>query len=143
MNRLNYGWSHSLKKSIESGRHHHIKVLASDVRIRCIKFMSDKERKISSFSGKVDKMEIPAKDFETGHDIPDRYVTWYVYPCYNITIPNPQDINGPPSLRERGTKDARIILHYLSKGITVLQVVGNEQSGSKTTPYLISPRWAR
>ena len=40
--------------------------VASDVRIRYIKFMSDKERKISSFTGKVDNMEIPAKDFETG-----------------------------------------------------------------------------
>ena len=41
--------------------------------------MSDKVCNISSFTGKVDKMEISPEDFETGHDIPDRYVTWYVY----------------------------------------------------------------
>jgi hypothetical protein len=52
---------------------------ASDVRIKYIKFMSDNVSNISSFSGKVDKMEILPEHLETGHDIPDRYVTWYVY----------------------------------------------------------------
>ena len=53
--------------------------------IKYIKFTSDKERKIFSFTGKVDKIEIPAKDFDTGRDIPDRYVTRYLFECYDIT----------------------------------------------------------
>ena len=82
---------------------------ASDVRIKYIKFTSDKERKILSFTGKVDKVEISAKDFETGRDIPDKYVTRYVFECYDMTGPNPRDNNGIPSIWECGTKDARII----------------------------------
>ncbi len=112
---------------------------ATDVRIKYIKFMSDKDRKTLSFTGKVDKVEVQAKDFETGLDIPDKYVTRYVFDCYDITEPNTQNINGPPSIWERGTRDARIILHYLSKGINTLEVVRNGQPGSKTTTYLFYP----
>jgi hypothetical protein len=101
--------------------------------------MSDKDRKTLSFTGKVDKVEVQAKDFETGLDIPDKYVTRYVFDCYDITEPNTQNTNGPPSIWERGTRDARIILHYLSKGINTLEVVRNGQPGSKTTTYLFYP----
>jgi hypothetical protein len=39
---------------------------------RYIKFGSDKERKILSFTGNVDKKEKPAKDYETKLDIPGK-----------------------------------------------------------------------
>ena len=42
-----------------------------------IKFGSDKERKILLFTGNVDKKDIPAKDYETGLEIPGKYVTRY------------------------------------------------------------------
>jgi hypothetical protein len=61
-----------------------------------------------------------------------------VFECYNLTLSNPQDICEPISLWERGVKDARIISHYLSNGVAVSNVVGNEQSGSKTITYLVS-----
>src|SRR5262245_55752405 len=81
---------------------------ANDVRIKYIKFMSDKDHKTLSFTGKVDKVEVQAKDFETGLDIPNKYVTRYVFDCYDLTEPDPQDTNEPPSIWERGTRDARI-----------------------------------
>ena len=109
----------------------------TDVRIKYIKFMSDKDRKTLSFTGKVDKVEVPAKDFETGLDIPNKYVTRYVFDCYDIT--DTQDTNGLPAIWERGTRDARIILNYLSKGKNTLEVVRNGQPGSKTTTYLFYP----
>jgi DUF4097 and DUF4098 domain-containing protein YvlB len=112
---------------------------ATDVRIRYIKFMSDKDHKTLSFTGKVDKVEVQAKDFETELDIPDKYVTRYVFDCYDITEPNIQNTNGPLSIWERGTRDARMILHYLSKGINTLEVVRNWPPGSKTTTYLFYP----
>jgi hypothetical protein len=61
-----------------------------------------------------------------------------VFECYNLTLSNPQDICELISLWERGYKDARIISHYLSNGVAVSNVVGNEQSGSKTITYLVS-----
>jgi hypothetical protein len=61
-----------------------------------------------------------------------------VFECYNLTLSNPQDIYEPIPLWERGIKDARIISHYLSNGVAVSDVVGNEQSGSKTITYLFS-----
>ena len=40
---------------------------------RYIKFVHDKECKILSFTGKCDKVEVPAKDFETGQTIPGKF----------------------------------------------------------------------
>ena len=63
---------------------------ASEGKSRYIRFTSDKERKILSFTGKVDKIEMPAKDFETGLDIPEKYVPRYRFECYDITTVYPQ-----------------------------------------------------
>ena len=99
MNRQNYSFVHYLKKLIESNSHHisirHQKDVTKD-----IKFNADKERKVLSFTGKVDTFEIPAKDFETGLDIPDWYVTRYLFECYDITTKvNSQDNdNGLPAI---------------------------------------------
>jgi hypothetical protein len=107
---------------------------------RYIKFGSDKERKILLFTGNVDKKDILAKDYETGLDIPGKYVTRFLFECYDITTTrNPEDVSGSPAIWERGTKDARTILHFLSKGVSILEVVRNGQPGSMTTTYLINP----
>jgi len=107
---------------------------------RYIKFGSDKERKILSFTGNVDKEERPAKDYETGLVIPGKYVTKFLFECYDITTTrNPEDVNGFPAIWERGTKDARTILHFLSKGVSVLEIVRNGLPKSMTTTYQISP----
>ena len=108
---------------------------------RYIKFGSDKERKILSFTGNVDKKEKPAKDYETKLDIPGKYVTRFIFECYDVTsTPNSQEANGLPAIWERGPKDARTILYYLSKDVKVLEVVRNGQPHSTSTTYLINPR---
>ena len=105
-----------------------------------IKFGSDKERKVLLFTGDVNKKPLPAKDYETGLDIPGKYVTRYYFECYDITDRRDSgDVNGSPALWERGTRDARTILHFLSKGASILEVVRNGQPGSMATTYQISP----
>ena len=107
---------------------------------RYIKFVSDKERKVLSFTGKVNKKDIQAKDYETGLDIPGRYTIRFLFECYDVTTSNSQETSGLPAIWERGTKDARTILYYLSKGIRVLEVVRNGQPYSTATTYLINPK---
>ena len=93
------------------------------------------------FTGDVNDKEKPTKDYETGLEIPGKYVTRYFFDCYDITTTrNPQDASGSPAIWERGTKDARTILYYLSKDIRVLEVVRNGQPYSTATTYLINPK---
>ncbi|HYY40248.1 MAG TPA: hypothetical protein VE692_03280, partial [Nitrososphaera sp.] len=123
-------------------------------RTKYIDFVSDKERKLLSFTGKFDKQEVPAKDFETGQVIPGKYVTRYLFECYDITTTattttevggqeknSPNSLQSEPSIWNRGTKDARTILYYLSKNKKVLEVIRNGQprSKTKTTTYQINP----
>jgi hypothetical protein len=77
-----------------------------------------------------------AKDFETSQVIPGKYVTRYSFECYDITNP---DHPSQLSIWQRGTKDVRIILYYLSKNKTILEVIRNGAPGSKTTTYQINP----
>jgi hypothetical protein len=101
-----------------------------------IKFIQDKERKLLSFTGKIDKVEVPAKDFETGQMIPDKYVEKYSLECYDITDPDhPSEI----SIWQRGIREARTVLYYLSKSKTILEVIRNGPPGSKTKTYQINP----
>ncbi len=98
--------------------------------------VNDKERKLLSFTGKVDKMEVPAKDFETGLDIPGKYVERFSFECYDITDPDhPSEL----SIWQRGIRDANTILFYLSKNQTILEATRNGPPGSKTTTYQINP----
>src|SRR5919198_4567123 len=87
-------------------------------RTKYIAFVSDKERKLLSFTGKFDKQEVPAKDFETGQVIPGKYVTRYLFECYDITTTttevggqenHPNSHQSEPPIWNRGTKDARTI----------------------------------
>jgi hypothetical protein len=101
-----------------------------------IKFVNDKEHKLLSFTGKFDNMEVPAKDFETGLDIPGKYVERFSFECYDITVPDhPSEL----SIWQRGIREARTVLYYLSKNKTILEVTRNGQPGSKTTTYQINP----
>ena len=105
-----------------------------------IRFRSDKEHKVLFFTGIPDKKEEPAKDYETRLEIPGKYVTRYYFDCYDITITgNPDNISGSPAIWERGEKDARTILHFLSKGVNVLEVVRHGLPGSMSTTYQINP----
>jgi hypothetical protein len=49
-----------------------------------IVFSSDKESKLLSFTGKFDKQDEQAKDFETGQVIPGKYVARYSFENYDI-----------------------------------------------------------
>ena len=106
-----------------------------------IKFGSDRERKVLLFTDNMNKKDVPAKDYETGLEIPGKYVTRYYFDCYDITATrNPDNISGsPPAIWERGTKDARMILHFLSKGVNVLEVIRHGLPGSVNTTYQINP----
>ena len=71
----------------------------------------------------MDDKPKPAKDYETGLEILGKYVTRYLFECYDITnTQNTEVVSGSPAIWERGTKDARTILHFLSKGVNVLEV---------------------
>lgn len=100
---------------------------------RYIKFSYDKEQKRLSFTGKCDKREEQAKDFESGQEIPDKYITRYLFECYDITNPD------YPSERERRQRDARAILSWLSRNKNVLDVTRHGQPGSMATTYDIYP----
>jgi hypothetical protein len=106
---------------------------ASDEKSKYIKFASDKERKVLSFTGKVEKKEVQI-DFE---DTSGKYVTRYLFECYDITTANSEYTNGIPAIWERGTRDARTILNLLSKNFRILEIIRNGQPNSKTTTYLI------
>jgi hypothetical protein len=101
-----------------------------------IKFSYDKEQKRLSFTGKCDKREVPAKDFESGQEIPDKYITRYSFECYDITNP---DYPSELSIWERGQRDARAILFWLSKNKNVLDITRHGQPGSMATTYDIYP----
>ena len=86
------------------------------------------------------KEEIPAKDYETGLDIARRYATQYLFDFYDILLHEIlTTLVDRPATCERGAKDARTILHFLSKGVSVLEVVRNGLPGSMTTTYQINP----
>ena len=101
-----------------------------------IKFIQDKERKLLSFTGKFDKVEVKAIDFETRQVIPDKYVTKYSFECYDITdADHPSEL----SIWQRGITEARTVLYFLSKSKKILEVTRNGPPGSKTTTYQINP----
>jgi hypothetical protein len=62
---------------------HHTKNMASECKLRQINFLHDKESKILSFTGKVEKKKVQI-------DIPGKYITHYLFECYDITPPTPR-----------------------------------------------------
>src|SRR4051812_34911886 len=76
-----------------------------------IKFTYDLEQKRLSFTGRFNKEQVPYKDFITNEVIQGRFSERYFFECYDITDPNhPSEI----STWERGPKDAKTILYWLS-----------------------------
>jgi hypothetical protein len=68
--------------------------------------------------------------------IPDKYIEKYSFECYDITDPDrPSEL----SIWQRGIREARTVLYFLSKNITILEVTRNGPPGSKTTTYQINP----
>jgi hypothetical protein len=130
----------SLLEEIDKKQQSSYQKTETEGKIKYLKFGSDKERKVLLFTGKIDKKDTLAKDYETGLDIPGKYVTRFLFDCYDITTTrNPQEVRGSPAIWERGAKDARTILHFLSKGVSVLEIVRNGPPGSMSTTYQINP----
>ena len=101
-----------------------------------IKFVHDLEQKRLSFTGRFNKEQVPYKDFITNEVIQGRFSERYFFECYDITDSNhPSEI----STWERGPKDARNILYWLSNNKNVLDVIRHGLPGSKTTTYDIHP----
>jgi hypothetical protein len=101
-----------------------------------IKFVYDLEQKRLSFTGRFNKEQVPYKDFITNQVIEGRFSERYSFECYDITDPNhPSET----STWERGPKDAKTILYWLSKDKNVLDIIRHGPPGSKTTTYDIHP----
>ncbi len=115
----------SLLEEIDGNQQSSYQIMASECKLRHIKFSYDKEYKILSFTGKVEKKEVQT-------NTPGKYVTHYLFECYDIT-PNSEDNDGMPEIWERGPRDARTILNLLSKNFTELDI-------EKITTYQICPR---
>jgi hypothetical protein len=108
----------------------------SDGKGSFIKFVYDGEHKRLSLTGQFQKEQVPYKDFITSQVIEGRFSERYFFECYDIT-----DSNHPSetSTWERGPKDAKTILYWLSNDKNVLDVIRHGQPGSKTTTYDIHP----
>jgi hypothetical protein len=125
-----------LLEEIDRKQQHSSSQQVTTGKTKYIKFSYDKEQKRLSFTGKCDKREVPAKDFESGQEIPDKYITRYSFECYDITNPDhPSEL----SLWERGQRDARAILFWLSKNKNVLDVTRHGQPGSISTYDIYPP----
>jgi hypothetical protein len=72
----------------------------------------------------------------TNQVIEGRFSERYSFECYDITDPNhPSET----STWERGPKDAKTILYWLSNDKNVLDIIRHGPPGSKTTTYDIHP----
>jgi hypothetical protein len=103
---------------------------------RFIKFVYDLEQKRLSFTGRFNKEQVQYKDFITNEVIQGRFSERYFFECYDITDPN---YPSETSTWERGPKDAKTILYWLSNDKNVLDVIRHGLPGSKTTTYDIHP----
>ena len=103
-----------------------------------ISFKEDKERKVLLFSGKYQKLDVPAKDFATGKIIENKFVQKWRFECYDVT----DQTNPSPevSIWERGWREAKVVMHFLKEQKAELVVVRNGAKGSNTTTYLIYPK---
>jgi hypothetical protein len=101
-----------------------------------IKFVHDGELKRLSFTGQFQNEQVPYKDFITNQVTEGRFSERYFFECYDIT-----DQNHPSetSTWERGPKDAKTILYWLSNDKNVLDIIRHGLPGSKTTTYDIHP----
>jgi len=91
--------------------------MASECKLRQITFSHDKESRILSFTGKVEKKKV-----QTG--IPGKYNTHYLFECYDITPPisRSEVTDDMLAIWECGRSNARAVLNYLSTDITELEI---------------------
>ena len=122
----------SLFKEIDGNQQSSYQNIASECELRQIKFSHDKESKILSFTGKVEKKKVQT-------DIPGKYNTHYLSECYDITPPisRSEVTDDMLAIWECGRRDERTVLNLLSRNITELDIVCDVQPNSKTTTYQI------
>jgi hypothetical protein len=99
-----------------------------------LKFVDGQKRRLS-FTGQFEKKQVQDKDFTTGELIPNKFSTRYLFSVYDITDPN-HPIEQP---WERGIKEAKTVLFWLSKNQQVLDVERHGKAGDKNTTYDIYP----
>ena len=108
---------------------------------RYIKFGSDKERKVLLFTGKVDKKDIQAKDYETGLDIPGRYTIRFLFECYDITTSRIRkkltDRRRYGSAAQKMQEQSYIISRKISESWKLFVM---DSPYSTATTYLINPK---
>lgn len=102
-------------------------------KIRYIKFIHDKERKLLSFTGKSDRVEVKARDFETGQVFIDKYK--YSFYCYDTNDPDFTNL----LIWQCDMTEAYKVLNYLSKNEIILEVTRNGRPRSKLITYQINP----
>ena len=100
----------SLFKEIDGNQQSSYQNVASECKLRQINFSHDKESKILSFTGKV--------------DTPGKYITHYLFECYDITPPTPRSevTDDMLAIWECGRRDARAVLNLISRNITELAI---------------------
>ena len=97
-----------------------------------LKFIHDKERKVLYFTGKFDKVEEKAIDFDRDQVFIDKYK--YSFQCYDTNDPLPSLLILPCDVTE-----AHKVLYYLSKNEAILEVICNGGPRSKSKTYQINP----
>jgi hypothetical protein len=107
----------SLFKEIDGNQQSSCQNMASECKLRQITFSHDKESRILSFTGKVEKKKV-----QTG--IPGKYNTHYLFECYDITPPisRSEVTDDMLAIWECERRDARAVLNYLSRNITDLEI---------------------
>ena len=70
----------TLFREIDGDQQSSYQNMASECKLRHIEFSHDKEYKILSFTGKVEKKKVQT-------DTPGKYNTHYLFECYDITPP--------------------------------------------------------
>ncbi len=99
--------------------------------------VQDNDTKTLLFTGKYQKLDVPAKDFATKAIIPNKFVTKWRFECYDVTDPsNPSDV----SIWERGYREAKTVMRFMDQKKPELVIVRNGAKGSNTTTYLIYPK---
>jgi hypothetical protein len=99
-----------------------------------LKFVDGQKRRLS-FTGHFEKKQVQDKDFTTGELIPNKFSTRYLFSVYDITDPN----HPIEQSWERGIKEAKTVLFWLSKNQQVLDVERHGKAGDKNTTYDIYP----
>jgi hypothetical protein len=107
----------TLFREIDGDQQSSYQNITSKCKLRQINFSHDKESKILSFTGKVEKKKVQT-------DTPGKYITHYLFECYDITPPisRSEVTDDMLAIWECERRDARAVLNYLSTDITELEI---------------------